>query len=358
MADETPPDTTPHRPPVRMGLRVVARHSAGRHGGRALAHEIVESHRPKHLQASTRLKRVAARSPAPPPPPAPPAAEFAYDAPPAGGGPAAPAPASNVPSPRELPRGMSDFAAQWLFGDQNDAQSSLMSMAEAKRLPEPTKEERVARFIARGGLERSRGARIVEGAASGTPLSADELGVSDAPEAPSSAPKKLSRAPAPSVSTPAPSAAAQEPEAPSEAPRRRLSRAPASEAAPAAPPSEAAPASPPSPASVARTPAATPSEGAPPATPSEAASAARTPATPSEAAPASPSPASVARTPATPSDAAPATPPAAPPERPRPSNPAARPRPRLGRPHACRAARSSGRDTAGNARCRLGGTDS
>ena len=49
MADETPPDTTPHRPPVHMGLRVIARHSAGRHGGRALAHEVVEAHRPKHL---------------------------------------------------------------------------------------------------------------------------------------------------------------------------------------------------------------------------------------------------------------------------------------------------------------------
>ena len=38
-----------------MGLRVVARHSAGRHGGRALAREVAESHRPKHLDASTRL---------------------------------------------------------------------------------------------------------------------------------------------------------------------------------------------------------------------------------------------------------------------------------------------------------------
>ena len=77
MADETPPDTTPHRPPVRMGLRVVARHSAGRHGGRALAHEVVESHRPKHLQASTRLKPVAGGGGAPPPPPGPPAGEVA-----------------------------------------------------------------------------------------------------------------------------------------------------------------------------------------------------------------------------------------------------------------------------------------
>ena len=68
MADETPPDSP--RPPVRMGLRVVARHSAGRHGGRALAREVAESHRPKHLDAATRLSRSA--STAPPPPPAPP----------------------------------------------------------------------------------------------------------------------------------------------------------------------------------------------------------------------------------------------------------------------------------------------
>src|SRR4051794_29373233 len=139
MADETPPDITPHRPPVRMGLRVVARHSAGRHGGRALAHEVVEAHRPKHLAASTRLKPGAARAAAPPPV-APPAPEFAYesyDAPAPAATPAAPsvaraaappaAPRSG-PGPGNLPRGMSDFAAQWLFGDQNDAQSSLMSM--------------------------------------------------------------------------------------------------------------------------------------------------------------------------------------------------------------------------------------
>src|SRR5690348_8820787 len=162
MADETPPDTTPHRPPVRMGLRVVARHSAGRHGGRALAHEVVEAHRPKHLAASTRLKPVAARSVAPPPPPSP-AAEYvyeSYDAPAAA--PAAPAwpaasvartpaaPAAPHAGPANLPRGMSDFAANWLFGDQDDAHSQLMSMAEAEKMPEPTKEERVARFVARG----------------------------------------------------------------------------------------------------------------------------------------------------------------------------------------------------------------
>lgn len=66
MADDSTPSSQPPRPaPVRMGLRVVARHSAGRHGGRHLAHAVVESHRPKHLDAATRL----ARHPAPPPPP-------------------------------------------------------------------------------------------------------------------------------------------------------------------------------------------------------------------------------------------------------------------------------------------------
>ena len=58
MADDTPP--SPSRPPVRMGLRVVARHSAGRHGGRALARDVAEAHRPKLLDAATRLSRSSA----------------------------------------------------------------------------------------------------------------------------------------------------------------------------------------------------------------------------------------------------------------------------------------------------------
>src|SRR3954462_2159100 len=90
MADETSPDTTPQqRAPVRMGLRVVARHSAGRHGGRALAREVVEAHRPKLLDSSTRLAR---------PPPAPPAAA------PGGGGyqPPAPPPAPAPPAGPEF----------------------------------------------------------------------------------------------------------------------------------------------------------------------------------------------------------------------------------------------------------------
>src|SRR5947208_52787 len=119
MADETPSDPTPHRAPVRMGLRVVARHAAGRHGGAAVAHEVVESHRPKHLPASTRLSPVAARAAAPPPPPAPPASSFvAAPEAAAPGFAAAPTAAAAAPSarggPEVLPAGMTDFAADWL----------------------------------------------------------------------------------------------------------------------------------------------------------------------------------------------------------------------------------------------------
>src|SRR4051812_26095879 len=174
MADETPPDSP--RPPVRMGLRVVARHSAGRYGGRALARDVTESHRPKHLDASTRLSRSAADvAPAPPsapPAPAPPGAAAAA---------AAPAPPSagdtGFERPEWAPPDMSDFAAQWMFGDQQSAGNDLLSMAQAEKMPEPSKEQKLARFIARGGLERSRGARIVEGAGTGAPVSAEELGI-------------------------------------------------------------------------------------------------------------------------------------------------------------------------------------
>src|SRR5262245_1090753 len=94
MAEDTQPDQPqPSRPPVRMGLRVVARHSAGRHGGRALAREVVEQHRPKLLDASTRLSRASAAAPPPPPPPPPApvvAREAAAPAAPAAAAPAAP----------------------------------------------------------------------------------------------------------------------------------------------------------------------------------------------------------------------------------------------------------------------------
>src|SRR4051812_47502633 len=179
MADETPPDSP--RPPVRMGLRVVARHSAGRYGGRALAREVTEAHRPKHLDASTRLSRSAAEV-APPPPPAPPSAPSAPGAA-AAAVPAAPsAGEAGFERPQWAPPDMSDFAAQWMFGSQQSAGNDLVSMAQAEKMPEPSKEQKLARFRARGGLERSRGARIVEGAGTGAPVSAEELGIARSAE--------------------------------------------------------------------------------------------------------------------------------------------------------------------------------
>ena len=122
MADDTPPDSTPPRRPVRMGLRVVARHSAGRYGGRALAREVVESHRPKHLEAATRLARHGAPA-APPPPPA--AARRvrlrATARRPERRPPRRPPAAGGFVRPEWAPPDMTDFAAQWMFGDQQSA---------------------------------------------------------------------------------------------------------------------------------------------------------------------------------------------------------------------------------------------
>src|SRR3954471_22902119 len=192
MADETPPDSP--RPPVRMGLRVVARHSAGRYGGRTLAREVAESHRPKHLDAATRLTRSA--SPAPPPPPAPASAAAAPGALAAPASPPAAAPEAGFERPEWAPPDMSDFAAQWMFGDQQSAGSDLVSMAQAEKLPEPSREQKLARFIARGGLERSRGARIVEGAGTGAPVSAEELALARTPDDEEPAtPRRLSARP-------------------------------------------------------------------------------------------------------------------------------------------------------------------
>src|SRR3954452_23291171 len=184
MADDTPPDSP--RPPVRMGLRVVARHSAGRYGGRALARDVAEAHRPKHLDASTRLSRSAADVAAPPPP-APPSATSA-PAPPGAAADAVPAAPSagdaGFERPEWAPPDMSDFAAQWMFGNQQSAGNDLVSMAQAEKMPEPSKEQKLARFRARGGLERSRGARIVEGAGTGAPVSAEELGIARSADEP------------------------------------------------------------------------------------------------------------------------------------------------------------------------------
>src|SRR3954447_25299890 len=114
MSDETPHDVRGDLPPVRMALRVVGRHGAGRVGGRALARAVVAARAPKHLAASTRLApRHSAPvdpqfSPAPLPGPAahfqaPPSAYEPYPVapppPPRGPSPVGPPPPPPVPAP-------------------------------------------------------------------------------------------------------------------------------------------------------------------------------------------------------------------------------------------------------------------
>src|SRR4051794_31599417 len=55
MSDEAQPKAGSGLPPVRMALRVVARHGVGRAGGRRLARAVRYARAPKHLAASTRI---------------------------------------------------------------------------------------------------------------------------------------------------------------------------------------------------------------------------------------------------------------------------------------------------------------
>ena len=182
MADDTPP-AIPPRPPVRMGLRVVARHSAGRAGGRVLAQHVIDARQPKLLDAATRLARIPA-PPAPPPPPAPAFSE------------ASGAAAGRRPAPRLGPPGLGaagderlrravDVRRQAVRERRPDrhgpgrADARADQGAEARPFPRPRRAGALARRPDRRGRRH------------GGPISAEELGLADA------GPKKLARAPLP-----------------------------------------------------------------------------------------------------------------------------------------------------------------
>src|SRR5215210_9519342 len=133
MTDETPQNPRQGLPPVRMALRVIGRH--GHRGGPHLARAVAGARAPKHLGASTRLARHAeaeAAASSPPPSPSPAAS---YAAPPASA-PSAP-PAGLVPGvDRPSDPGLSDFAAEFLFGDAGTAVSGLTPMSQAERMPD------------------------------------------------------------------------------------------------------------------------------------------------------------------------------------------------------------------------------
>src|SRR5687767_11561045 len=174
MTDETPQTTRAGLPPVRMALRVIGRH--GHRGGPHLARAVAGARAPKHLGASTRLARHAepdAAAPAPAP-----------AAPPSAAGRATP-PAAAVPPGFAAPDDptLTDFAKQFLFGDADSASAGLTSMAQAERMSDSdsAKEARLARRRARGALDVSRAAKILEGPASGTPASGEEISLPDVP---------------------------------------------------------------------------------------------------------------------------------------------------------------------------------
>src|SRR5215208_1464492 len=189
MTDETPHTTGSGLPPVRMALRVIGRH--GHRGGPHLARAVAEARAPKHLDASTRLARHAAPEAAAPPA----AATPAYAAP------AATEPAASPSSDVRSELGMSDFAKEFLFGDASAATSGLTPMSAASTMPEGTsaKEARLARRRARGALDVSRAAKILEGAADGA-LTGHETELPPVPSpagpVPASAGQRVSRTPA------------------------------------------------------------------------------------------------------------------------------------------------------------------
>src|SRR4051812_9596365 len=161
-------------PPVRMALRVIGRH--GHRGGAHLARAVSAARAPKHLAASTRLAHPGggADGPAPdtvaaaprPAPAAPaPAAPAGYEAPPF----AAQAAAGEAQPERPSVPGLSEWGSDFLFGDAGASTAGLVPMSEAEKLPDPPREQRLARRRARGALDVSRGARIVEGPAERAP---------------------------------------------------------------------------------------------------------------------------------------------------------------------------------------------
>src|SRR5829696_2232413 len=240
MTDDTPQNAREGLPPVRMALRVIGRH--GHRGGPHLARAVADARAPKHLASSTRLSRQAAGAAEAAPAAPAPAAAAAYEAPPAF------VPGVDRPNDPTL----SDFAAEFLFGDAGSATSGLTPMSQAEKMSETetAKEARLARRRARGALDVSRAAKILEGPSSGAPASAEETSLPDvaSPAGPMPAP-----APAVKVSR-TPADAPKPPNAPIPLPKPPEEPPPAAASADPAPPAPSAAPAEPAPRAVARSP--------------------------------------------------------------------------------------------------------
>ena len=226
-----------------LGRRLIGRSAKmTRASGLTLGRTVAQARRPKLLPAATRLVPYSvAREPAGT------AAPAAAAAPAESGG--EDWTASTTES-TVLP-GISDWGAEYLFGDAAAAQSDGEPWMGGAGLQPKTPEERRLSRLARGGLEMGRGAKILETGETirqGTPPPSSPS-YPEAP-APPRAPAPAPAAPAASVArsaserpaeAPAPAPAASAP-APARAPAQSVARTP-SQPAPAAPrPSSGSPA--------------------------------------------------------------------------------------------------------------------
>src|SRR5690349_8048604 len=156
-------ETSPRPSKPHIGRRLLGRRATMvRASGLSLGRSVAARHgKPEPVRAAMRLvpkpagvARAAATGPAAPAPAAPAAA---------------PAPAAASPSweasPTEstIATGMSDWAADWLFGDGDAAVASGTPFMGGAGIAPPTQEEKRLARIARGGPEVARAQKIFEG---------------------------------------------------------------------------------------------------------------------------------------------------------------------------------------------------
>src|SRR3954454_9928588 len=174
-----------------VGTRLLGRQRRiARATGLSLSEAVAGRHEPpKSVEGATRLARVKLlmrQSAAPAPAPAAPAAPAAAAAPPS-----APAAApsgegedwSASTTESTVVPGMSDWAAEYLFGDQQVAREAAIPWAGGLGVTPRTPEERKLSRLKRGAPEVARGARILE--------PGDELPAAEAPS-PSPEPSETS----------------------------------------------------------------------------------------------------------------------------------------------------------------------
>ena len=238
-------DKTSRHPKPRIGRRLLGRQAVvARGSGLRLGRAVAGRHeRPEPVRAAMRLvpkRETLARSAAPAPAPAAPAAAAEAEA--------------WVASPTEstIAPGMSDWGAEWLFGDADAAMATGTPFMGGAGVAPPTPEEKRIARMKRGAPEVGRGAKILEGDEQ-LPPPAEPAKVARFPAEPPAStpvteepagkrPVRVSRTPAqPPSSTPAVPAP---PDPPGQAaPARSLARRKSSEAASSSGPA-AAPATP------------------------------------------------------------------------------------------------------------------